>query len=554
MLGNYLRLARFADLLEIQLLRGVHAVLVVERLDAQLPRGDVKLIDRFHRRVRVNEQVERLSLVDEFLAHRCLVDDRHLVDLRIREEHLFLFGREEIEMLHGTVVVTDVVPRRIVVLALFLEQFGEEGVLDRRFDLLDVLHVAVRPHGLDTLRYLAQNKRRARRGRNGHERRVAASVALEHLGLTELRSQIFGRLVRALSDQFENFVVQFRGVLALEREHLRLQVRMPTENSESERTVPLGKRVRTSHEEERLSVIFALRIAVRLKLLDEFAHDGIQECDERFHGICVLPCIVVQDVDGREHAHERFVDGAGEHDLRAEVARPNLHPFVLVHVDGLAIDVIGEENVRITDFVPRLNDFGPQRALLLVSGDHLVHPLVAHGHAMGELLNGVSFGADVEELVGIGMLERQIRRKLSATSGTLAHDVRHLVEELHEVNRSRRRTVVRDGRTALTERTEVARRSSAHFRHHADFGLGIQNFTHVIGDERTETADGESALHAEVRPHGRRERKEAALHVAVKLIGKALGTVDLFRTIRDFANALLGRHAAHEVARLQEFP
>ena len=156
--NQLLSLTRLADFFEVELLRGIHAVLVVERLDAQLPRGDVKLIDRLHRRIGVNEQVERLSLVDEFLANRGLVDDRHLVDLGVREEHFLLLRGEEVEMLHRTVVVADVVPRRIVILTLFLEQFREERILDRRFDFLNVFHVTVGPHGLDALRHLAKNE------------------------------------------------------------------------------------------------------------------------------------------------------------------------------------------------------------------------------------------------------------------------------------------------------------------------------------------------------------------------------------------------------------
>ncbi len=124
-------------------------------------------------------------------------------------------------------------PHVVGILALLFKQFDQERIFDGGFDLLDIFYVTVRPYRLNPLLHLAQNERRRRGGCDRHQRRIAPAVALEHLGFAKLFGQRSRGGIRTFTNQLEHRVVQFSRFPAIERNHLRLQVRVPSECTQS---------------------------------------------------------------------------------------------------------------------------------------------------------------------------------------------------------------------------------------------------------------------------------------------------------------------------------
>src|SRR5699024_9688764 len=105
-------------------------MLVIQSLNSPLPSLYVKLVDVFSRSVRMNHQVQTLSLVDVSLSVSCLHDNIQLAYLCEGLEHFLVVLTKEVKVLHATVVLEDALPDLIRVLSVvFVEDSLELWVL-----------------------------------------------------------------------------------------------------------------------------------------------------------------------------------------------------------------------------------------------------------------------------------------------------------------------------------------------------------------------------------------------------------------------------------------
>src|SRR3989338_998541 len=93
--------------LAIELLSCVHAVLIVERFDAELPCLHVKRVYLFRRDVGWDHDIQGLALIDVELARSGLLQDGRLVYLGKRLEDSLFELAQEVEVLDRAVVIAN---------------------------------------------------------------------------------------------------------------------------------------------------------------------------------------------------------------------------------------------------------------------------------------------------------------------------------------------------------------------------------------------------------------------------------------------------------------
>ena len=108
----------------IKPLSRAHAVLVVDGFEAEFGGGEVELVDVAGRGVRVDHDVDALSLVNVFLSLCGLLDNGELANFGKCFEDFFFFLIEGGEVLYGAVVKQDAFPGFFVVDAFFFEELN----------------------------------------------------------------------------------------------------------------------------------------------------------------------------------------------------------------------------------------------------------------------------------------------------------------------------------------------------------------------------------------------------------------------------------------------
>ena len=528
--------AAAVEQIAVEALRGADAVLVVERFQAEFGGGEVKLVDVFGGGVGVDHDVDTLPLVDVLLALRGLLDNGQLADFREGFEDVFFFFRKAVQMLHRAVVQEDAFPDCFRIQAFFLQQFHQIGILVGGFDFGEIFDVVVGLEGLYRRRDAAEDKAARFGGRDAHQRGVAATMAFEDFGFAEFGGERFRGGKGFVVQEFEDFVVFLHGGEAVEGDAVRLQIAVPAEYAEAERAMALGKTV-GAVEERDVGTFF-----------DEFAHHGVEEAGEGFHGVGVFPFIVVEEVHGGEAADEAFVGACREHDFGAEVGGVDRHVKRFVDLGATGVGVVFEEKVGDAGFGAALQYFGPDAAFVGVACFHLIKPGVADAHAVVHELDGVALGVDIEPFVDVAVVDVDIACELAFARGALGDDVDDGVEKFAEVEGAVGFAVVADRTAARADMAEVGTGAAADFAHHADFGGGGHDVVDGVADVAAEAGDGQAAAEAEVGPHGRGEGEVAARHVVMEFVGKGGILQDFAGMVGYGADARFGRGAFKEIA------
>ena len=74
--ADFLGLTALTGLLLFEFLGGIHAVLIVQGFQTELPGRDMDLVDVLGRHIRMDDDIHRLPLIDMVLPVRRLINDR----------------------------------------------------------------------------------------------------------------------------------------------------------------------------------------------------------------------------------------------------------------------------------------------------------------------------------------------------------------------------------------------------------------------------------------------------------------------------------------------
>ena len=281
------------------------------------------------------------------------------------------------------------------------------------------------------------------------------------------------------------------------------------------------------------------------RVVDEVLQHVVEEAHHVFdEGRVILPLDEALDVQRRQAAHRRaviaeMVNARGQGDLGTQVRGLDRQARELLVLGDLAVHGVGIDDVGLAGLDPRRQqadpeaarlDRGDRRAVLgadqrpVFIGLDGAHEGIAHQHTMVQVLClavRVTTGRapDLDELLDLGMVDRQIDRRRAAPQGALADRQRERIHHPDERDDARSLAVMAD---LLADGAKIApiAADAAATRGEPDILVPqIDDALERIRGFVEETGDRQATLGAAVRENGRCRHEPEVGNVIVDALG-----------------------------------
>src|SRR5690606_2339095 len=97
-----------------------------------------------------------------------------------------------------------------------------------------------------------------------------------------------------------------------------------------------------------------------------------------------------------------------------------------------SVYIIRKENIRQSFLLTRLQHFRPYVALVHISVNHFLHPVIRHTYSEEQVLNGVANTFNLKKLFNIRMVNIEVCCKSTAPYPSLRNGIHCGIEKLHE--------------------------------------------------------------------------------------------------------------------------